>query len=137
MYIFKVYRIMIWSKYTLHLVQPASLTLVGIAPEDKPLNLLHVHARWVALVMSDSLWPPQTIAYQAPLFMGFSRQKYWSGLPFPPPGDLPHPGTEPTSLVSPALAGEFFTTSAPWEAQTFCIQNLHLSLCSRKSDLRQ
>ena len=42
--------------------------------------------------------------------MEFSRQEYWSGLTFPPPGDLPDPGIEPTSLVSPALAGRFFTT---------------------------
>ena len=53
---------------------------------------------------------------QAPQSMGFSRQEYWSGLPCPPPGDLPHPGIEPTSLMSPALAGRFFTTSATWEA---------------------
>ena len=46
-------------------------------------------------------------AHWAPLSMEISRQEYWSGLPFPPPGDLPHPGTEPTS---PALAGRFFTT---------------------------
>ena len=42
--------------------------------------------------------------------MGFSRQEYWSRLPFPTPGDLPDPGIEPASLVSPALAGRFFTT---------------------------
>ena len=48
---------------------------------------------------------PSTIAHQAPLFMGVSRQEYWSGFPFPPLGDLPDPGIEPTSLVSPALAG--------------------------------
>ena len=54
---------------------------------------------------------------QAPLSMGFSRQEYWSGLPCPPPGDLPDPGTEPASLMPPALAGGFFTSSAPWEAQ--------------------
>ena len=46
---------------------------------------------------SDSLRPLWTIAHQAPLSMGFSRQEYWSGLPFPSPGDLPNPGTEPTS----------------------------------------
>ena len=51
---------------------------------------------------------PWTVAYQAPPSMGFSRQEYWSGLPFPPPGDLPHPGIEPASFVSPALAGGFF-----------------------------
>ena len=56
-----------------------------------------------------------TAAHQAPLLMGFSRQEYWSGLPCPPPGDLPNPGIEPTSLKSPALAGGFFTTSATWE----------------------
>ena len=59
-----------------------------------------------------TLW---TVAHQAPLSMGFSRQEYWSGLPWPPPGDLPDPGTEPVSLTSPALAGGFFTTSATWE----------------------
>ena len=48
--------------------------------------------------------------------MGFSRQEYWSRLPCPPPGDLPDPGIEPMSLMSPALAGGFFTTSATWEA---------------------
>ena len=45
--------------------------------------------------------------------MGFSRQEYWRGLPFPPPGDLPDPGME--SFTSPALAGRFFTTCATWE----------------------
>ena len=50
------------------------------------------------------------------LSMGFSRQEYWSSLPFPPPGNFPDPGIEPTSLVSPALAGRFFTTSVTWEA---------------------
>ena len=53
---------------------------------------------------------PWTAAHQAPLYMGFLRQEYWSGFPFPPPGDLPGPGIEPESLVSPALAGRFFTT---------------------------
>ena len=53
---------------------------------------------------------PWTVTHQAPLPMGFSRQEYWSGLPLPPPGDLPHPGIEPMSPVSPALARGFFTT---------------------------
>ena len=56
------------------------------------------------------------VACQAPLFMEFSRQESVSGLPRPPPGCLPDPGTEPTSLQSPALAGAFFTTSPTWEA---------------------
>ena len=54
---------------------------------------------------------------QAPLSMGFSRQKHWSGLPFPSPGDRRIPRIEPASLMSPALAGRFFTTSATWEAK--------------------
>ena len=58
---------------------------------------------------------PWTVARQA-LSMGFSRQEYWSGLPCPPPGDLPDPGIKPASLMSPSLAGEFFTTSTTWEA---------------------
>ena len=64
--------------------------------------------------MSDSgaLW---TVARQAPLSIGFSRQEYWSVLPCPPPEDLPNPGIKPTSLVSRALVREFFTISATWE----------------------
>ena len=53
---------------------------------------------------------PRTVACQALLSIGFSRQEYWSGLPFPSPGDLPESGIKPTSLVSPALAGRFL----PW-----------------------
>ena len=53
---------------------------------------------------------PWTTACQASWSMGFSRQEYWSGLPFPTPGDLPNPGIEPGS---PILAGEFFTTKPP------------------------
>ena len=48
--------------------------------------------------------------------MEFSRQEYWNGVTFPSPGHLPDPGMEPESLGSPVLAGEFFTTSATWEA---------------------
>ena len=53
---------------------------------------------------------PWTVAQASPS-MGFSRLEYWSGLPFPSPGDLPDPGIEPESLASPALAGGFFTTA--------------------------
>ena len=60
-----------------------------------------------------TLW---AVAHQASLFMGFSRQEYWSGLPCIPPGALPNPGIEPVSLMSPALAGRLFTTSTAWEA---------------------
>ena len=53
---------------------------------------------------------PWTTVRQAPLSLGFSRQEYWSGLPFPPPGDLPNPEIEPASLVFSVLEGRFFTT---------------------------
>ena len=56
---------------------------------------------------------PWIVAPQVPLSMRFYRQEYWSGSPFPPLGDLPDPGTEPTSLASPALAGRFFATVPP------------------------
>ena len=56
---------------------------------------------------------PWSVAHQAPLSMGFLRQEYWSGLPFPSPGGFPDPGIEPASLASPAVAGVFFTTVPP------------------------
>ena len=61
-----------------------------------------------------TLW---TVACQAPLYMAFSRQEYWNALPCPPPGDLPDPGIETASCISPELAGKFFTPSAAWDAQ--------------------
>ena len=62
--------------------------------------------------MSDSVtpWP---VAHQVSLSMEFARQEHWSGLPFPPPGYLSDPGTEPASLTSPALSGRFFTAESP------------------------
>ena len=57
-----------------------------------------------------------TVAHQDSLYMRFYRQKYWSGLPCPPPGVLPDPGIKPTSFMSPELAGGFFTTSSTWGA---------------------
>ena len=64
-----------------------------------------------SLVSSDA--PACTVACQVPLFMGFSRREYRSGMPITSPGDLPDPGIEPLCLVSPALAGRFFTTAPP------------------------
>ena len=77
------------------------------------------HFRCVQLFAT--LW---TVAQQAPLSMGFSRQEYWSGLSCLPPGDLPNPGSETMSLTPPALAGRLFTTSATWEAQQFLISQI-------------
>ena len=70
-------------------------------------------SRFSHVQLFETLW---TIACQGPLSMEFSRQEYWSRLLCPSPGELPKPGVELTSLMSPALAGEFFTTSATWEA---------------------
>ena len=89
---------------------PFPLVLVGHCE-----NIVHMcvlsHFSWVRLFMT--LW---TVACQALLSRGFSRQEHWSGLPCPLPGDLPNTGIEPVVLTSPALAGEFFSTSATWEA---------------------
>ena len=67
----------------------------------------------VCSVVSDSLQPHGLAACQVPLPMGFSRQEYWSGPPFPSLGDLPDPGIKPPSFASPALAGGFFTPATP------------------------
>ena len=56
---------------------------------------------------------PWIVAHQVPLSMGFFRQEYWTGLPFPPLGDLSDPGVEPKTFVSPTLEGRFFTTEPP------------------------
>ena len=72
-----------------------------------------------ACLLSRSVFDtPWTIAHQAPLSMGFSRQEYWNRLPFLSPGHLPDSGIEPVSLLSPALTDGFFTTSATWEASS-------------------
>ena len=69
-----------------------------------------------------TLW---TVAHQAPLSMGFSRQKYGSGLPCPPPGDLPDPEIEPMSLMSPASAGGSLPVVPPGNVVTLKLRNLH------------
>ena len=78
-------------------------------PLIQPSSTSHltIHAKLLSHVQRFAA--PWTVAHQAPLSMGFSRQEYWSGLAFPSPGDLPGPGIEPASL---AAAGGFFTTSA-------------------------
>ena len=89
--------------------------LCVFAPESPPTSLRSPP------VLSDfsHVWLFVTLgtgAHQSPLPTGFSRQESWSGLPCPSPGDLPNPGIELASLVSPVLAGRFFTTHATWEA---------------------
>ena len=85
--------------------------------------------------MSDSLWPCGLWPASLLCPWGFSKQEYWSGLPCPPPGDLPNPGMEPMFLISSALAGGFFTTSTNWEAllaRWVCAESLQscLALCT-------
>ena len=82
-------------------------------PEDVMSNYTHIAVLscFSRVQLFVTLW---TVACQAPLSMGFSRQEYWSGLSCPPLGDRPDPGIEPV-FTSPALGG-FFTTSATWEA---------------------
>ena len=68
----------------------------------------HLHAQSHSCVQfCATSW---TVVHQTPLSMEFSRQEYWSGVPFPPPGKLPDRGIEPISLVSPVLAAGFFTS---------------------------
>ena len=69
--------------------------------------------------------PYRLVAHQVPLSMGFSRQEYWCGWLCPPPGDLLNPGTELTSLMSPALTSKFFTTSTTWAAHFTPYQNAY------------
>ena len=63
-----------------------------------------------------ALCDPMNCSPPDPLSVGFPRQEYWSGLPFPSPADLPDPGSKPSPLMSLALAGRFFPTSTTWEA---------------------
>ena len=71
---------------------------------------------------------PWTVACQAPLSMGFPKQRYWSRLPCSPPGDLPNPGIKPASPETPALAGGFFTTSTT--GQVWHKDHVNVNSCS-------
>ena len=75
---------------------------------------------------------PWTVAYQAPLSMGFSRQEYWSGLPFPSPGDLPDPGIE---LGSPKLEADALTSEPPGKQMLILLIYLYVSGLIHKTRL--
>ena len=87
-----------------------TLTLSAISPSifhECTMKFPRVYETCVCSVVSNLFVIPWTVAHQALLSMGFPREEYWSGFPFPPPGAHPNPGTEPTS---PALGSSFFTT---------------------------
>ena len=111
--------ISIWNQSSAHMLQRPSLLdgNLSLFPCDSGICMYFIymgmlsHLSHVRLFVT--LW---TVACWAPLSMGFSKQEYWSGLPFPPSGYPPDPEVEPASPVSPALAGGLCTTSATWEA---------------------
>ena len=82
-----------------------------------PLQISTVWVHAMSLQSCSTLATQRTVARQAPLSVGLSRQEYWHGLPCPPPRDLLDPGILPASLMSPELTGRFFTTRATREAQ--------------------
>ena len=101
-----------WINGFIYLQQKSNLHVLRITliqPSMHACVLRHFSSVWLFA----TLW---TAAYHVLLPIGFSGQEYWSGLPCPPPGDLPDPGIEPASVTSPAFAGGFFTTNATWEA---------------------
>ena len=81
-------------------------------PLSSHFNFRFCHAMLSQFSHAWLLGTLETVTHQAPLSVGFSRQEYWSGFPWPPLGDLPDPGIGHASLTSPALAGRFFTTSS-------------------------
>ena len=81
--------------------------------------ILPVSACSVTSIVSESV-TPWTVGHQAPLFLGFSRQEYWSGFPCPPPGDLSHSGIKPASLMSPSLAGGSLPLGLPGNPRITC-----------------
>ena len=102
-----------WLSRTCYIVRPR-ICVISFNFENNPWR--HRHGALSRVWLSVTAW---TVARQAPPPMGFSRQEYWSGLPFVSPRDLPNPGTESASPVSPVLAGRFFTTTLlgnPWDA---------------------
>ena len=90
-------------------IQEENIKIVNIYPPN-----IKVKEKSLSCVLLFAI--PWTVAHQAPLSMGFSRQEYWSGLPFPMPEDLSNPRIKHISLMSPALEGRFFATSVSWES---------------------
>ena len=87
-----------------------------------------VHAHAKSLQSCLTLWDLWTVTHQGPLSMGFSRQEYLNGLPCHPSGGLPNPGTKPSSLTSPALAGGLFTTSIKCQVSGIYLEQVEIML---------
>ena len=94
-------------------VHMTQLKIPACAPQLRPVCVCVCVCVCAVTQSCPTLCDPQTVAHQAPLPNEFSRQEFWSGLPFPSPGDLPNPRIKPASPMSPALAGKFFTTGPP------------------------
>jgi len=97
------------SARSIHISLPSGASLI--------LNLRWVLSHFTRVRLFATPW---TITHQAPLSREFSRQKYWSELPCPPPGDLPYPGIEPTTPTSPALHTDSLPTEPPGKPNLFC-----------------
>ena len=116
-------------KYFIQNSRTAPDTQQGLDKHRLPVLVL----RMCVLSCSWFFANPWAVAHQTPLSIAFPRQEYWSGVLFPTPGDLPDPRIKLKFLESPALAGEFFTTSATWEAQahSWHTLNLHSQILNR------
>ena len=110
--------------------QQGSLLSESGTKSNRAIHVYCMHACSVASAVSNSA-TLRTVARQAPLSMRFSRQEYWSGLPWPLPGESSDPGVEPASLMSPALAGGFLTTEPPG----FPPNTIHIYALQRKCSL--
>ena len=114
-------------------VTPSLAQIISLDPEMASLLLFsYLHAQ--SLQLCPILCDPWTIARQAPLSMGFSRQEQWSGLPCPPPGNLPNPAIKPTSPVSPALQVDSLPLShwgsppLPIQLPCSCYKHMYITL---------
>ena len=107
-----------WATWKLQCIQLSQLlnytVYMAIAFTYKYATIVSAHSLSCVQIFA-ALW---TIAHQAPLSMGFSRQEYWNRVSFPTPGDLPNSGIEPSSLVSPTLAGRLFILAPPGKPHT-------------------